>query len=517
MSAAPVLELSVSDSTYRDQEELLFRTAAQLKGVVFYRGLLLILLPAFAWLSSDGLSFPSVFYGVLLGHLGVNLLCIGFSYGGVCPSFRPAWLVVVDAACFTALAAMSGGVASYFVYCFFLLILYSTVWFDRSLSRGTGLLAAGCALSLAWFAPDAGGPGALTGVVVLALAALAMGTGEIAQLVAATRERSVRAVMDLIAAIGERKRADDALQRLNLELESRVQHRTQELAAANARLEEALDTLKRAQQELVRTEKLASLGSLVAGIAHELSTPLGNSLTVATTLADRTRTFAEEASGSQLRRSSLTDFVAQAQQASDLLVRSLLGASELIGRFKRVAVDQTSAQRRRFDLAQTLDEVVATLRPQIRKTPHRIEIAVARGLDMLSYPGPLGQVIINLVNNALVHGFEGAAAGIVRIEAAPEAADRVRVTVVDNGRGIPEADHSRIFDPFFTTRLGQGGSGLGLHIVFNIVTRVLGGQISVTSRPGEGAAFVLELPLVAPQSAAENPSGSLAVESESIE
>ena len=130
--------------------------------------------------------------------------------------------------------------------------------------------------------------GALTAVVILALAALALGTGEIAELVSCTRERSVRAVMDLIAAIGERKRADEALHRLNLELESRVQHRTQELAAANAQLEETLDTLRRAQQELVRTEKLASLGSLVAGIAHELSTPVGNSLTVATTLADRT-------------------------------------------------------------------------------------------------------------------------------------------------------------------------------------------------------------------------------------
>lgn len=516
MSSPATPELAVSDSTYQGQEELLFRTAAQLKGVVFYRGLLLILLPTLAWLSSREVALPGIMVAVVLAHLGVNLLCIAVSYGGICPSFRPVWMIALDAASFTALALMSGGVASYFVYCFFLLILYSTVWFDSGLSRTTGLLAIGCILSLAWLAPFSG-EGALTAVVILAIAALALGTGEIAELVSCTRERSVRAVMDLIAAIGERKRADEALHRLNCELESRVQHRTQELAAANTQLEETLDTLRRAQQELVRTEKLASLGSLVAGIAHELSTPVGNSLTVATTMADRTAAFAEEAAGCRLRRSSLIDFVSQVRQASDLLVRSLLGASELIGRFKRVAVDQTSAQRRRFDLSETLEEVVATLRPQIKRTPHRIELAVPEGIGMASYPGPLGQVIINLVNNALVHGFEGLAAGVVRIEATSEGSDRVQVTVKDNGRGIPAEHHSRIFDPFFTTRLGQGGSGLGLHIVFNIVTRVLGGRITVTSRPGEGAAFVLDLPCVAPKTATETLGGSLAVEPEPIE
>ena len=516
MSSASPLELAVSDSTYREQEELLFRTAAQLKGIVFYRGLLLILIPGLAWLSSREGALPSAFYLVALGHFGLNLLCVAVSYGGRCPSIRPLWLIAADAASFTALAAMSGGVSSDFVYCFFLQILYSTVWFDRRLSRGTGLLAAGCTLSLFWLAPAASGAGATVAVVGSFLAALALGSGEIAELVAATRERSVRAVMDLIAAIGERKRADEALQRLNLELESRVQHRTQELAAANTQLEEALGTLQRAQRELVRTEKLASLGSLVAGIAHELSTPIGNSLTVATTLEDRSAAFAREATGGPLRRSSLDDFVAQVQQASDLLVRSLLSASELIGRFKRVAVDQTSAQSRRFDLAETLDEVVATLRPQIKKTPHRIEVLVPAGIAMLSYPGPLGQVVINLVNNALVHGLEGVADGVVRIEARVDEPDRVRIEVRDNGRGISEAHQARIFDPFFTTRLGQGGSGLGLHIVYNIVTRVLGGQITVISRAGEGAAFVLDLPLTAPKSADVNPSGGLAVESEAI-
>jgi signal transduction histidine kinase len=516
MSSSQTIEVGISDATYREQEELLFRTAAQLKGVVFYRGLLLILLPVFAWIGPADRTLPIVFYGTLSSHLGINLLCVAVSYGGMRASLRPIWLIILDAVAFTALAAMSGGVESYFVYCFFLMILYSTVWFDRNLSRGTGLLGAGCALSLLWLAPASGDQHSQTAALMLALGALALGTGEIAALVSDARERSVRAVMDLILAIGERRRADEALHQLNLELENRVRNRTLELAESNAQLNETLETLKRAQHELVRTEKLASLGSLVAGVAHELSTPVGNSLTVATTLADRTRTFAEEAGSGRLRRSSLNDFVSQTRQACDLLVRSLLSAGELIGRFKRVAVDQTSAQRRRFDLAETLEEVVTTLRPQIKKTPHRIELAVPEGTEMFSFPGPLGQVTINLVNNALVHGLEGIAQGIIRIAASVEDPDRVRVTVKDNGCGIPAEHQSRIFDPFFTTRLGQGGSGLGLHIVFNIVTRVLGGRITLTSRPGEGAAFALDLPRAAPKSASENVSGGLAVEPEHV-
>ncbi|MCM8610665.1 PAS domain S-box protein [Accumulibacter sp.] len=306
--------------------------------------------------------------------------------------------------------------------------------------------------------------------------------------------RTVGAALEITA----RKQAEEALRRANEELDERVRLRTEELASSNAQLREALDTLRRAQDELIRSEKLASLGSLVAGVAHEMGTPLGNSLLVATTLSEKTRQFSQVAEGASLSRTALRDFVAVAMQATGLIERSLLQANDLIGHFKQVAVDQTSAQRRRFDLATTVAEIVATLQPQYRKTPHRLRVDIPEGIVMDSFPGPLGQVITNLATNALLHGFAQAAAGLLEIAVSQPRDGRLTMTVSDNGCGIAAQHLPRIFDPFFTTRLGQGGSGLGLHIVYSIATRVLGGRIEARSTPGTGTTFVLDLPLQAP-------------------
>ena len=294
-----------------------------------------------------------------------------------------------------------------------------------------------------------------------------------------------------------RRQAEATTRQLNLELEDRVEQRTQELARSYIQLKEAFATIERAQEELVRSEKLASLGSLVAGVAHELNTPLGNSLTVATTLAERTRAFEKAVEGGALRRSTLAEFVQGTNQATELLTKNLFRASDLITHFKQVAVDQTSAQRRGFDLAETVAEVVVTLQPLFKKTPHHIELTIPSGIMMDGYPGPLGQVITNLVSNALVHAFEGREAGTVRIAAEPRDG-QVRLTVSDDGRGIAIEHQAKVFDPFFTTRLGQGGSGLGMHIVYSIVTRVLGGRIALASQPGQGTILTLDLPLTAP-------------------
>ena len=298
--------------------------------------------------------------------------------------------------------------------------------------------------------------------------------------------------------VTEHRRVQSEIEELNLRLEARVQERTASLKQANAELEGALETLKLAQTELVRAEKLAALGSLVAGVAHELNTPLGNSVTVASTLLERTREFAEESGQGKLRRSILDDYVGEARAATELLMRNLTQANELVSSFKQVAVDQTSAQRRRFDLRLVLEEVLATLAPMVKRTPFKLEAELADNVVMDSFPGPLGQILTNLVANSLIHGFEGRDKGEMRVVALQLEPRFVEIGFSDDGVGISPSDMTRIFDPFFTTKLGRGGSGLGLNIVYNLVTRVLGGRIAVASTPDGGTRFQITLPLTAP-------------------
>lgn len=266
---------------------------------------------------------------------------------------------------------------------------------------------------------------------------------------------------------------------------------------------EAYRRLQLAQDRLVEQEKLAALGALVAGVAHELNTPIGNSLLMASTLRDASRDFLQRAQGGGLRRSELQSFCEGSEASTTLLLRSLEQAANLIASFKQLAVDQTSDQRRRFDLAQTAEEVVMTLSSRIRREEHEMSLELQPGLELDSFPGPLGQVISNLVLNAMLHGFEGRKGGRMRLTAQAQGADHVLVEFTDNGGGIPPEHLRRIFEPFFTTRLGQGGSGLGLHICYNIVHTLLGGSIRVQSVMGEGTRFVIELPRVAPAEGAE--------------
>lgn len=308
----------------------------------------------------------------------------------------------------------------------------------------------------------------------------------------------------LIRDVTARKMAEEALRTVNDNLERLVAERTSDLQVANTRLHDALETLRRTQSELVRSEKLSSLGSMVAGVAHELNTPLGNSLTVVTALVDRTRAFAAQLETGQLRRSQLAELVAQVLKGNELLMQNLGRANDLIAHFKQVAVDQTSAQRRQFDLRQAIGEVVEMLQPTFRKSAHRVAMEIPEGISMDSFPGPLGQIVTNLVNNALAHAFRDVEAGIITIRARSTTEGNVRVLVEDNGCGIPPEQLPRVFDPFYTTRLGQGGSGLGLHIAFRLATRILGGKIDVASAPREGTVFSLDLPLTAPQDAGDS-------------
>nr|WP_315488365.1 ATP-binding protein [uncultured Rhodoferax sp.] len=298
--------------------------------------------------------------------------------------------------------------------------------------------------------------------------------------------------------ITQRKRAEADLNQLNLDLESRVNARTSELAKANSSLVAAMDTLKHTQSELLQRDKLASLGALVAGVAHELNTPLGNSILVATSLGLAAQNLGKGMREGTLTKSGAATMIEQLTEGTALMTRNLERASELIVNFKQVAVDQTSEKRRSFDLGQVLQEVIETLQPQFKHTPHTVSVDAPEGLAMDSYPGPLGQVITNLVMNGLIHAFDASRPGTMAVVARISEGDSVELIVRDTGRGIAPEHLSKVFDPFFTTRLGQGGSGLGLHIVYNIVVSTLGGDIRVHSEVGAGTTFTLHFPMNAP-------------------
>lgn len=251
------------------------------------------------------------------------------------------------------------------------------------------------------------------------------------------------------------------------------------------------------QNELIRAEKLATVGELVAGVAHELNTPLGNGLMSVSLIHDEVCDF-RVAMQSPPRPSQLTGLIDKIETASDIATRNITRAAELVASFKQVAIDQTSSQRRRFDLRELIDEILLTLRPTTTHFPVAIRVRVAPGLVFDSYPGPLGQVITNLVSNALRHGFDGRDEVNIHIDATPIDESNVRLDVIDDGVGIADDLLERVFDPFVTSRAGSSGTGLGLHISHNAVVNVLGGEIGVRSAPNQGTTFSMRLPLNAP-------------------
>ncbi len=265
--------------------------------------------------------------------------------------------------------------------------------------------------------------------------------------------------------------------------------------------------LRQTQEELVQQQKFAALGSLVAGVAHELNTPLGNCLLAASTLEQNSSAFAERLNQGSvgLRRSELKDFVADVSRSAQLLMRGLSRSAELVRSFKEVAVDRSSQLRRSFSLKHLVDDVLETLANELKNKGHEWQVEIPADLEMDSYPGPLGQVLSNLVKNSILHGFETRRGGRIRISASliRDGAERsemprLRMSYSDDGRGIAAEHLERVFDPFFTTKLGQGGSGLGMSISYNLVHSVLGGEITVQSDEGGGVLFTLDLPLSAP-------------------
>ena len=277
---------------------------------------------------------------------------------------------------------------------------------------------------------------------------------------------------------------------LNETLEERVAERSAQLNAA-------MQTLHQSEEALARSAAKATLGTLVASVTHELNTPLGNSLITASTCTDLAKRMQAQVDAGQLKRSDLVVFLQEVHEGSTLIERNLHRAVALVQNFKQVAADQASEQRRNFDLEEVVKEVLDTLSPSLKRHTHRVLVDIAQNIAMDSFPGALGQVLINLINNAYLHAFEGRRDGTLRITAHAQFG-WVDLQVADDGIGMSQALLAQLFQPFFSTKIGRGGTGLGMTIVENLVKKTLGGTVAVESSLGQGSQFLIRLPLRAP-------------------
>jgi signal transduction histidine kinase len=282
-----------------------------------------------------------------------------------------------------------------------------------------------------------------------------------------------------------------------------------ELRASKEKAESALFELNAAQQNLIDAERLAALGGLVAGVAHEVNNPIGISLTVASSFARRAEMFeAELRSDGPLRRSQLEEFVRNSRDAAQQLVANLHRAGELIQSFKQVAVDRSHAERRQFSLGEATDQIISSLRPVLKKAAIALSVDVPEGLLIDGYPGSYGQILTNLFLNAANHAFADGRSGKISISARARGVDDVEIIFADNGAGMTPDVQRQAFDPFFTTRRNEGGTGLGLHIVYNLVTQQLGGRMMLDSRLGQGTTFRIIMPRAAKGGSTEASDGT---------
>lgn len=332
------------------------------------------------------------------------------------------------------------------------------------------------------------------------------------------------------------KQAEDILKHANVTLERKVEERTQELNAMNQELmamnsemtamnqelgamnesllytnellskevaerqqaeqalQQSLDNQKTMQEYLIQSEKMAALGGLVAGVAHEVNTPVGVGVTAASHLKQITDQFRERFTTGTMRRQDLHEYLQDTAEASDILLKNLERASQLIKSFKQVSVDQSNETPRRFKVKQYLDEILLSMNPRLKKLRHTVGVECAEDLEIEGYPGAFAQIVTNLVMNSLIHAYEPDMAGNMHIVMFREQ-DSIKMIFSDDGKGIPTDVLPKIFDPFFTTKRGAGGTGLGLFVIYNIVVKQFGGSISCDSEPGQGTIFTIQFPI----------------------
>ncbi len=266
-----------------------------------------------------------------------------------------------------------------------------------------------------------------------------------------------------------------------------AQQRAKEIITQN-------EELKKTQKQLVESEKLSSLGGLVAGVAHEINTPIGICVTASSHLRKLSKDFLKKYKISKLTKTDFEDFLSNIDSGHDLILSNMEKASSLISSFKKVAVDRQSEELRKINFKSYLNELLLSLRYKIKKTKHKILIE-GDDFSEVTYPGIISQIFTNLILNSIIHGFENIEMGEININLA-KLADQILITYTDNGCGIPKENIKKIFDPFFTTKRGRGGSGLGMNIVYNLVVSKLKGHIECKSSENEFTEFTIKLPYI---------------------
>ena len=255
-----------------------------------------------------------------------------------------------------------------------------------------------------------------------------------------------------------------------------------------------LEKLHQFQGQLVESEKMASLGDMVAGVAHEVNTPIGLGVTASTLLSDRINEIKVAYDDKTLKSSQLKKFLNEGAENVAIIYRNLKRAADLISSFKKVAVDQSHEESRFFNMTELLNDVLLTLAPQIKNLPFKIELNCPDDLSVTSKPGPIIQILINLILNSIIHGFEGKEQGTIIITVSL-INGQLNIMYQDDGLGIEQEMKNKVFEPFTTTKRGSGGSGLGLHLVYNLITQALGGSIKLESEPGKGVHFEINFPV----------------------
>jgi signal transduction histidine kinase len=293
----------------------------------------------------------------------------------------------------------------------------------------------------------------------------------------------------------QQTRAEEEQVKLNVNLEGKVHQRTLALKESNKELIQTLEILHQFQYQIVQNEKMASLGDMVAGVAHEVNTPIGLGVTASTMMLDRLAGISKAFESKTLKASALAKFIDEGQENLNIIYRNLNRAAELISSFKQVAVDQTSENNRIFSFSKLMDEILLSMRPKLEKFSHQINVTCVNDLIVESKAGPINQIMINLIMNSIIHGFEDREEGAIDIKIEVVDNEKALIKFEDNGKGIPEHLRKRIFDPFVTTKRGRGGSGLGMHLVYNLVTQALNGSISIVSKEGQGVRFSIEFPV----------------------